>query len=91
MIPNPINVANRYALETKLKIQGTHLIKDVHVSGHASREDHRDLLRMVNPENIIPCHGDLQMQSSYAELAEDHGYEFNKNLFLVRNGQKAKL
>jgi len=91
VIPNPMNVANRYALETKLRIQGAHLIKDVHVSGHASREDHRDLLGMINPENIIPCHGDLQMQSSYAELAEDSGYEFNKNLFLVRNGQRAKL
>ncbi|MFQ5975720.1 MAG: MBL fold metallo-hydrolase RNA specificity domain-containing protein, partial [Candidatus Hydrothermarchaeales archaeon] len=91
VIPNPMNVANRYALETKLRIQGAHLIKDLHVSGHASREDHRDLLRMVNPENIIPCHGDLQMQASYAELAEEYDYEFNKNLFLVRNGQKAKL
>lgn len=91
VIPNPINVANRYALETKLKIQGARLIKDVHVSGHASREDHRDLLKMLQPQNIIPCHGDLTMLSSYAELAEDCGYELNKNLFLIRNGQNVEL
>lgn len=88
VIPNPINVANRFALETKLKMQGARLFKGAHVSGHAAREDHRDLLKMLQPENIIPCHGDLRMNASYAELAESVGYTLNKDLFLVRNGEK---
>ncbi|MFQ6105678.1 MAG: MBL fold metallo-hydrolase RNA specificity domain-containing protein, partial [Candidatus Hydrothermarchaeaceae archaeon] len=91
IIPNPINVANRYALETKLKLQGARLFKGAHVSGHASREDHRDFLKILQPENVIPCHGELRMLASYAELAENLGYDLNKNLFILRNGQKVEL
>jgi ribonuclease J len=91
VIPNPMNKANRYVLETKLRLQGGIIIKGLHVSGHAAREDHRYLLRVLNPENIIPCHGDLLMLSSYTELAESMGYELNKNIFLIRNGQKISI
>ena len=91
VIPNPMNVANRYVLETKLRIQGARMIKGLHVSGHAAREDHRYLQRVLNPENIIPCHGDLLMLSSYTELAESMGYELNKDIFLIRNGQKVEI
>jgi ribonuclease J len=91
VIPNPINVANRYAMETKLKMQGARLFKGNHVSGHAAREDHRDLIKILQPEIIIPCHGDLRMLASYAELAEDEGYALNRDLFLVRNGQIVRL
>jgi ribonuclease J len=86
-----MNKANRYVLETKLRIQGGRIIKGLHVSGHAAREDHRYLLKVLNPENIIPCHGDLLMLSSYTELAESMGYELNKNIFLIRNGQKVEI
>jgi ribonuclease J len=91
VIPNPMNKANRYVLETKLRIQGGRIIKGLHVSGHAAREDHRYLLKVLNPENIIPCHGDLLMLSSYTELAESMGYELNKNIYLIRNGQKIEI
>ncbi len=91
VIPNPINAANRYALETKLKLQGARLFKGAHVSGHASREDHRDLLRILNPEKIIPCHGDMTMLANYADLGEDLGYTLNEDLFIVKNGQKIVL
>jgi len=91
VIPNPMNVASRYTLETKLKLQKARLIKGLHVSGHAAREDHRYLLKLTNPEYIIPCHGDLTMTASYASLAETMGYEVNKDLFIVRNGQKVEI
>lgn len=91
VIPNPINEANRYGLETRLKIQGARLFKDIHVSGHASMEDHRDFLKIIQPENIVPCHGDLKALATYAELAEDFGYTLNKDLFLARNGRKLEF
>ncbi len=91
VIPNPINVANRYALETKLKLKGARLFKGAHVSGHASKEDHRDLLKMLNPEKLIPCHGNMGMLAAYADLGEDLGYTLNKDLLLVKNGQKLQL
>ncbi len=87
-IPNPLTRANRYSLETKLKMQGARLFKNVHVSGHGARQDHYDLIKMVKPENIIPAHGDLELNSSYAELAESMGYSFGRDIHILRNGQE---
>ncbi|NJF24941.1 RNase J family beta-CASP ribonuclease [Thermococcus sp. Bubb.Bath] len=90
-IPNPLNRAQRYVLETKLKMKGVRMIKDLHVSGHASREDHRYLLRMLNPENIVPAHGEFQMLTHYAELAEEEGYLIGRDVFVSRNGYTVEI
>ncbi|HYA32489.1 MAG TPA: RNase J family beta-CASP ribonuclease [Candidatus Bathyarchaeia archaeon] len=87
VIPTPINAANRYSLDTKLKMRGARLYTDVHVSGHAAREDHWELIKMLKPNHIFPTHGDLTMTSSYVELAEDAGYSLRDNIHLLRNGQ----
>jgi ribonuclease J len=87
VIPTPINAANRYSVETKLKMQGARLYTDVHVSGHAAREDHWELIKMLKPDHIFPTHGDLTMTSSYVELAEEAGYSLRDNIHLLRNGQ----
>jgi len=90
-IPNPMTLANRYALETKLKMAGARLYDNVHVSGHASREDHWELLRMVTPEQVIPSHGNMMMHSDYVELAEDAGYVFGDTVHIMRNGEEMIL
>ena len=87
VIPTPTNAANRYSVETKLKMRGARLYTDVHVSGHAAREDHWELIKMLKPEQIFPTHGDLTMTSSYVELAEEAGYSLRDNIHLLRNGQ----
>jgi len=91
VIPSPINRANRYMLETKLRLKGVKMFKDVHVSGHAGREDHRLLLRMLQPEYIVPAHGDPDMLAAYAELAAQEGYEINRDLFLTLEGTRIEL
>lgn len=90
-IPSPMTLANRYALETKLKMQGARIYEDVHVSGHACREDHWELLRMVKPQHVVPSHGDLSMHINYIEMAEDAGYELGYNAHIVRNGEEILL
>lgn len=90
-IPNPMTLANRYALETKLKMAGARIYDNVHVSGHASREDHWELLRLVNPDKVIPSHGNMMMHSSYVELAEDAGYVFGDTVHIMRNGEEMLL
>ncbi|HEV8359334.1 MAG TPA: RNase J family beta-CASP ribonuclease [Candidatus Thermoplasmatota archaeon] len=87
VIPNPLNVANRYVLESKLRMQGARIIKGAHVSGHASREDHRELLRMLEPANIYPSHGPIGMQGNYVDLAEAHGWKLNQQIHVSQNGQ----
>jgi ribonuclease J len=90
-IPNPVNEANRYKLETKLMMQNVRMVKDMHVSGHASKEDHRELLRAVNPEYILPSHGEFDMLSSWGILAEEEGYNVGTDLFILRNTQKMRI
>jgi ribonuclease J len=85
-IPTPVNVASRYILETRLKYHGVRIFDNVHVSGHAAKEDHRYLINLLKPDHIIPCHGTLEMRSNYAAVALEEGYEMNKNLHLLVNG-----
>ncbi|PKL66190.1 MAG: ribonuclease J [Methanobacteriales archaeon HGW-Methanobacteriales-1] len=87
VIPNPLNRANRNLLERRLKSKGARIFTNAHVSGHAGREDHRNFIRMLNPAHIIPAHGDLEMLTAYAELAEEEGYRMGNNLHILRNGQ----
>lgn len=87
VIPNPLNRANRNLLERRLKSKGARIFTNAHVSGHAGREDHRNFIRMLNPAHIIPSHGDLEMLTAYAELAEEEGYRMGNNLHILRNGQ----
>ncbi|AIF68827.1 ribonuclease J [Palaeococcus pacificus DY20341] len=91
VIPNPLNIAQRYALEIKLRMRGVRLVKDLHVSGHASREDHRYLIKLLNPENIVPAHGEFRMLTHYAELAEEEGYLIGRDVFVSRNGYKVEI
>ena len=87
IIPSPTNAANRNLMERRLKDKGARIFTNAHVSGHAGREDHRDFIRMLQPEHIIPAHGDLEMLAAYTELAEEEGYKMGNDLHILRNGQ----
>ena len=90
-IPSPINVAHREILERRLRTHGVRIYKDAHVSGHARREDHRDLIRMLQPENIVPSHGEIEKLAAYAELASEEGYDVGKDLHLMHNGKALEI
>lgn len=90
-IPTDVNIANRSQLVDKMKNLGVRVFDKVHVSGHANKEEHRKMIRMLNPENIIPAHGDIRMLSSYFELAEEEGYKANTDVHLMRNGDTLML
>jgi ribonuclease J len=91
VIPTPINEANRQQVEKRLKQKGVRIFDQVHVSGHAGREDLRDFISMVNPENIIPAHGDMRKLSAMAELASELGYKLGKNVHLMQDTQSIVL
>ena len=87
VIPSPVNVSNRNQLEKRLKQKGVRIFGDVHVSGHASREDLRDFITMIQPEHIIPAHGDLSKLTPMAELASELGYKFGKEVHIMQDTQ----
>jgi ribonuclease J len=91
VIPQPLNISNRYIVETKLKMRGARIYDKVHVSGHACREDHWELLRMIDPEHVIPSHGTLETHGKYLMIAEETGYNLGYSVHLLRNGQELLL
>ncbi|PSG99764.1 MAG: ribonuclease J [Nanohaloarchaea archaeon SW_4_43_9] len=91
VIPTPLTQANRYSLEKKMKSQGVRLYKDVHTSGHAKKEDHRDFIQMLDPSSIVPSHGTVQKLGSYVELAREEGYTLEKDVFISENGRTIEI
>jgi len=90
-IPTPTNIRNREKLEASLRSFNTRIFKDIHQSGHAAREDLRDLINLVKPQHIIPAHGELKMTSALAGLAVEMGYAKGQNVHIMQNGERIKL
>jgi ribonuclease J len=91
VIPNPMNVGQRHMQETRLRMTGARIFDNLHVSGHAYREDHYELLHLLNPQHIIPSHGDIDMTGGYVKFAEECGYDPLKDVHLLRNGHRVKV
>lgn len=58
----------------------------VHVSGHACREELKQLLALVRPKNFIPIHGEYRHLAQHAQLAHEQGVD-NNHTAIVENGQ----
>lgn len=84
VIPTKTNIDNREKLDSKLKKRKVRIFNNIHVSGHAGREDLRDFVNMINPEHVIPAHGGPDKTQPMINLAEELGYK-KKFLHLVRN------
>jgi len=91
VIPNPMNFGQRHLIETLLRMKGARIHDELHVSGHAYREDHYELIHLLNPQHIIPSHGDIDMTGGYLKFAEGCGYTLNNDIHLLRNGQRVLL
>ncbi len=87
VIPTQVNIEARQVLDAKLDSFRCKVFKDIHVSGHASREDHRDMLGMIHPKHIIPVHGHVRLKEGMIELAEELGYEDGKTLHVIPDQQ----
>ena len=90
VIPAKTNIENREKLDSRLKKIGTRLFSNIHVSGHAGREDLRDFIELVNPQHIIPAHGDHQKIAPMVELAKELGYKPN-TIHLLNDTQSLTL
>ena len=88
IIPNQMNVAQRYRIEQCIKNAGGRIFDNLHVSGHAYREDHFEFLHMLNPQHIVPAHGGLNMTSNYVEFGGELGYTLNNDIHLMKNGKQ---
>jgi ribonuclease J len=91
VIPEPTNEGQRYQAEQLLKMQGARIYDDIHVSGHLRQEGLYEMLRALQPQNIIPAHQDMAGFSGYVDLASNQGYEQGRDLHVSHNGNMIQL
>ncbi|MBU2576625.1 MAG: ribonuclease J [Nanoarchaeota archaeon] len=91
VIPTEVNKEQFAKMESRLKKSRPRIFRDAHVSGHAGREDLRDIMRIVNPQHVIPAHGGLDKTQPMADLVAELGYKLGKQCHLMGDGQVLKL
>ncbi len=65
-------------------------IADVHVSGHASENELRSLLRLAKPRYFIPVHGEYRHLQRHARIAVEEGVD-EENVMVAQNGDLIRI
>lgn len=91
VIPAEVNKEQFSTMEQRLRKARARIFRDVHVSGHAGREDLRDMISLLKPEHIIPAHGGPDKTQAMIELATEMGYKPGKTCHLVTDGEVLRL
>jgi ribonuclease J len=65
-------------------------LAEVHVSGHAKREELKTLLALARPEYFIPVHGEFRHLGHHARLAEQMGVDPRK-ILLAEDGDVVEI
>lgn len=74
--PIPGNEKSVTGIINELMRKGADVIfQDVHVSGHACKEDIKLIYSLVNPMYSIPVHGEYKHLIAQAKIAEELGYD----------------
>jgi len=88
--PIPGNEESVYRTINRLFRLGADVIYEgiapVHVSGHASQEEMKLLLHLVQPKYFIPIHGELHQLHQHAAIARQVGVPA-ENIAVIENGQ----
>lgn len=87
--PIPGNDEEVNAVINRLFKRGADVVYDriarVHVSGHASQEEQRQLLELVRPRYFVPIHGELRHLHRHGRTALEAGIP-RERVFVVENG-----
>jgi ribonuclease J len=94
--PIPGNEISYDEISNRLSAAGVNLFRHVthkldgcgplHVSGHAKRDELREMITMVQPKYFIPVHGGALRRKYHADLAVKTGVVKN-NIALPKNGE----
>lgn len=87
--PIPGNEKPIYRVINELYKKGAHVIyqslADVHVSGHAYRDELMMLHTLIKPKYFIPIHGEYRMLCLHKEMAMNLGMN-EEDIFILANG-----
>jgi ribonuclease J len=65
-------------------------VANVHVSGHASREEMKLLINLIRPRYLIPVHGELRHLRLHGKIGEELGIPA-EHIAVVENGTPLEL
>ncbi len=63
---------------------------DIHVSGHASQEEQKLILRLVQPKFFLPVHGEYNHIAKHAQTAISCGID-ERNILLMGDGDQIEI
>jgi ribonuclease J len=63
---------------------------EIHVSGHASKEELKLMLNLVRPKFFMPVHGEFRHLISHANLARKVGIP-DENIFVMSDGDRLEV
>jgi ribonuclease J len=89
-IPTPTIIPARKALEDALTARGIEVLKDLHVSGHGSAEDHRSVLNALKPRFVIPTHGEDASREAFRRIALQCGVPA-EHILVLSDGEETLL
>jgi ribonuclease J len=65
-------------------------VSDIHVSGHASKEELKLMMNLVRPKYFMPIHGEFRHLRYHARLAERSGIP-RERIFMLENGMVLEI
>ncbi len=89
--PIPGNEKSVSKVINELEAKGAEVIfQDVHVSGHACREEIKLIYSLVKPKYAIPVHGEFRHRRAQATIAEELGYD-HEHILMAHSGDIIEL
>ncbi len=96
----PGNEKKLYALQNSIVKRDIEVITEenafVHVSGHANREDLKDMYQWVKPKCVVPVHGEHRHMKEHISFAKEMQIPFtlkveNGNIIKISKNQKPEI
>jgi ribonuclease J len=98
--PIPGNERRYEQIGNSLAFLGVHLYRHpthevdgcgpLHVSGHAHRDEHREMLHIVRPKFFLPIYAGTLNRKYHAEMAVEEGWA-RKNVIMAKDGDSIAL
>jgi ribonuclease J len=89
----PGNEASISTMMNHLEILGAKVynrVQNLHVSGHASQEEQKLMLRLVKPKFFLPVHGEYNHTNAHKETGIACGV-LERNIFIMKDGDQVEL
>ena len=93
--PIPGNEVRYEEIGNDLVLKGVHLYRHpthevdnvgpLHVSGHARRDEYREMLQIIRPKFFLPIYAGALNRKYYAEMAVEEGWH-RENIIMANNG-----